>query len=112
MIVRATVSATITNSAPPSAAAGMLILLSLLLVPVAVAVGVLRYRLLGIEAVLRRGLVYGMYTCVVVAVYLAVTAAAGAAVGAALDSRPLPGVWPRTAVSCWPSSTTPNQTSS
>jgi signal transduction histidine kinase len=72
--------------------ANVLILLSLLLVPVAVAVGVLRYRLLGIEAVLRRGLVYGMYTCVVVAVYLAVTAAAGAAVGAALDSRPLPGV--------------------
>ena len=72
--------------------ANVLILLSLLLVPVAVAVGVLRYRLLGIETVLRRGLVYGMYTCVVVAAYLGATAAAGAMVGAALDSRPLPGV--------------------
>jgi signal transduction histidine kinase len=72
--------------------ANMLILLSLLLVPGALAVGVLRYRLLGIEAVLRRGLVYGAYTFAVVAAYLSVTAAAGAIVGAALDSRPLPGV--------------------
>ena len=72
--------------------ANVLILLSLLLVPAAVAVGVLRYRLLGIETVLRRGLVYGIYTCVVVAAYLGVTAAAGAMVGAALDSRPLLGI--------------------
>lgn len=58
------------------------------LVPVVVAVGVLRYRLLGIEAVLRRGVVYGSLTGVVILVYLAVTALAGAA----LDRRPLPGV--------------------
>lgn len=72
--------------------ANVLMLLPLLLVPIAVAVGVLRYRLFGIETVLRRGLVYGMYTSVVVAAYLVVTAAAGAVVGAALNSRPLPGV--------------------
>ncbi|MGK5685507.1 sensor histidine kinase [Actinoplanes sp. URMC 104] len=72
--------------------ANVLMLLPLLLVPIAVAVGVLRYRLFGIQTVLRRGLVYGMYTSAVVAAYLGVTAAAGAVVGAALDSRPLYGV--------------------
>jgi signal transduction histidine kinase len=58
------------------------------LIPVAVAVGVLRYRLLGIETVLRRGLVYGVATAAVVAVYLAVTAAAGSQLG----RGSLPGV--------------------
>jgi signal transduction histidine kinase len=58
------------------------------LIPVAVAVGVLRYRLLGIETVLRRGLVYGLLTAIVVAVYLVVTAVAGTQ----LDRGPLPGV--------------------
>jgi signal transduction histidine kinase len=58
------------------------------LIPVAIAVGVLRYRLLGIEVVLRRGLVYGLLTATVVAVYLVVTAAAGTQ----LDRGPLPGV--------------------
>jgi signal transduction histidine kinase len=57
-------------------------------VPVAVAVGVLRYRLLGIEVVVRRGLVYGLLTAVVVAVYLVATAVAGTR----LDRGPLPGV--------------------
>jgi signal transduction histidine kinase len=57
-------------------------------IPVAVAVGVLRYRLLGIETVLRRGLVYGLLTAAVVAVYLVVTAVAGTQ----LDRGPLPGV--------------------
>jgi signal transduction histidine kinase len=57
-------------------------------VPVAIAVGVLRYRLLGIETVLRRGLVYGLLTATVVAVYLVVTAAAGTQLG----RGPLPGV--------------------
>jgi signal transduction histidine kinase len=66
----------------------VLIFLPLLFVPVAVAVGVMRYRLLGIESVLRRGLVYGMFTMAVVGAYLLVTAIAGAA----LDRRPLPGV--------------------
>jgi signal transduction histidine kinase len=66
----------------------LLVFASMLLVPVAVAVGVLRYRLLGIEAVLRRGLVYGMFTVAVVAAYLLVTVLAGTA----LDSPRLPGV--------------------
>ena len=72
--------------------ANLLVFASLLLVPVAVAVGVLRYRLLGLETVLRRGLVYGMFTAAVVGAYLLVTAVAGAVVGAALEGRPLPGV--------------------
>jgi signal transduction histidine kinase len=57
-------------------------------IPVAVAVGVLRYHLLGIEVVLRRGLVYGALTAAVVGVYLVVTTVAGAR----LDRGPLPGV--------------------
>jgi signal transduction histidine kinase len=57
-------------------------------VPVAVAVGVLRYHLLGIEVVLRRGLVYGALTAAVVGVYLVVTMVAGAR----LYRGPLPGV--------------------
>jgi len=59
-----------------------------LLLPVAIAVGVLRYRLLGIEVVVRRGLVYGALTAAVVGVYLLVTTVAGAR----LDRGPLPGV--------------------
>ncbi|MFL6132131.1 MAG: hypothetical protein ACJ72A_04995 [Nocardioidaceae bacterium] len=47
------------------------------LIPVAVGVGIFRYNLLGIELVLRRGLVYAALTAAVVAVYLAVTAVAG-----------------------------------
>jgi len=58
------------------------------LIPVAVAVGVLRYRLLGIEVVVRRGLVYGALTATVVGVYLLVTTVAGAQ----LDRGPVPGV--------------------
>lgn len=57
-------------------------------VVVAVAVGVLRYRLLGIELVLRRGLVYGVLTAVVIAVYLVVTVL----VGSVLERGLLPGV--------------------
>jgi len=69
--------------------ANLLVLLSLLLVPLAVAVGVLRYRLLGIEAVLRSGLVYAMFTAVVVGAYLLVTTIASVV----LDrTRLLPGV--------------------
>jgi signal transduction histidine kinase len=67
--------------------AKLLVLVSLALVPVAVAVGALRYKLLGAEPVLRRGLVYGMFTFAVVGAYFLVTAVAGSA----LDSRPLPG---------------------
>lgn len=58
------------------------------IVPIAIAVGVLRYRLLGIEVVLRRGLVYGTLTALVIGVYLAVTAFGGARLGAGS----LPGV--------------------
>jgi signal transduction histidine kinase len=58
------------------------------LAPVAVAVGVLRYRLLGIETVLRRWLVYGTLTVLVFAVYLAAATLAGTL----LDRGPLPEV--------------------
>lgn len=51
------------------------------LIPVAVAVGVLRYRLLGIAIVLRRGLVYGALTATVVGVYLLVSALTAQALG-------------------------------
>lgn len=57
-------------------------------IPVAVAVGVLRYHLLGIEVMLRRGLVYSVLTAVVVGLYVAVTAVAGAQ----FQRGPLPGV--------------------
>jgi len=46
-------------------------------VPVAIAVGVLRYQLLGITVVLRRGLVYAVLTATVIAAYLGATALAG-----------------------------------
>jgi len=60
----------------------------LFLVPVAIGIGVFRHNLLGIEVVLRRGLVYATLTGVVVTVYLAVTVVAGSR----LDRDPLPGV--------------------
>jgi signal transduction histidine kinase len=58
------------------------------LIPVAVAVGVLRYKLLGIAIILRRGLVYGTLTAAVVGVYLVVSALTAQA----LDGTPIPGV--------------------
>ncbi|NMO53964.1 GAF domain-containing protein [Actinoplanes sp. TBRC 11911] len=60
----------------------------MLVIPIGVAVGVLRYHLLGIKAVLRRGLVYGTLTVLVVTVYFLVTAG----LGTVLDDKPLPGV--------------------
>jgi len=57
-------------------------------IPVAIAVGVLRYHLLGIAVVLRRGLVYAVLTATVIVVYLLVTTIAGSRV----DHGPLPGV--------------------
>lgn len=57
-------------------------------IPVAVGVGVFRYNLLGIEIVLRRGLLYGALTGVVAAVYFGATAIAGSRP----DRGPLPGV--------------------
>src|SRR5207248_10028531 len=50
-------------------------------VPVAITVGVLRYGLLGITVVLRRGLVYAVLTAAVIAVYLAVSAVTAQALG-------------------------------
>ena len=47
------------------------------LLPVAIAVGVFRYNLLGIEVVIRRGLVYGLLTAIVLAGYLLVAEAVG-----------------------------------
>ncbi|MFE1292238.1 sensor histidine kinase [Streptomyces sp. NPDC058751] len=58
------------------------------LLPVAVAVGVVRYRMLGVEIALRRTLVYGTLTAVVAGVYLL----ASAGVGAVWPSGVLPGV--------------------
>ena len=56
------------------------------LLPIAVAVGVLRYGMLGL--VLSRGLTYALLTAVVLLVYVAVTAVAGTA----LDRGPVPGI--------------------
>jgi signal transduction histidine kinase len=50
-----------------------LFLLALAMVPVAVAVGVLRYGLLGIEVVLRPALLYGLLTLLVALVFAGVT---------------------------------------
>jgi signal transduction histidine kinase len=80
-------SSVLIRSAIPSAILSFLVL-------VAVAVGVLRYRMMGIETVLRQGLVYGVLTAAVIAVYLLVTVL----VGSALRSRPLPGVLAAAAV--------------
>jgi signal transduction histidine kinase len=49
--------------------------LAFLLVPTAIAVGVLRYRLLGVDVVVRRTLLYAALTGLVLAVFVAVTAA-------------------------------------
>jgi signal transduction histidine kinase len=54
--------------------------LALISVPFVIAIGVLRYRLLGIEVVVRRALLYGALTGVVIAVFVGVTAALSTAV--------------------------------
>jgi signal transduction histidine kinase len=59
---------------------GWLYDVGLVAVPVAVAVGVLRYRLLGVEVVIRRTLQFAVLTLLVVAVYAGVTAAMSAVV--------------------------------
>ncbi|WP_250282697.1 ATP-binding protein [Frankia sp. CiP1_Cm_nod2] len=64
-----------------------LALLSCLL-PVAIAVGVFRHNLFGIQVVLRRTLVYAVLTAAVSGTYLAVTAAGGTGLG----GGGLPGV--------------------
>ena len=59
----------------------------LVAVPAAVAVGVLRYRLLGVEVVIRRTLQFAVLTLLVVAVYAAAAAAASALVSDRTGSR-------------------------
>jgi signal transduction histidine kinase len=59
---------------------GWLYDVGLVAVPAAVAVGVLRYRLLGVEVVIRRTLQFAVLTLLVVAVYAGVTAAMSAVV--------------------------------
>ncbi|MDQ1614112.1 MAG: hypothetical protein QOJ60_51, partial [Actinomycetota bacterium] len=54
--------------------------LALLAVPVAIVVGVLRYGLLGIDVVVRRTVLYGALTALVVVVFVGVTALLSAAV--------------------------------
>ena len=56
-------------------------------IPAAVAVGVLRYRLLGVEVVIRRTLQFAVLTLLVVAVYAAATAAMSALVSDGTGSR-------------------------
>ncbi|KAE8766005.1 hypothetical protein GB883_00930 [Georgenia thermotolerans] len=60
----------------------------LYLLPAAVAVGILRYRLLGIEVVLRRGLVYAALTAAIVTLHAVVALVTGAR----LTGGALPGV--------------------
>jgi signal transduction histidine kinase len=57
------------------------------LMPAAIAVGALRYNLLGLEAVLRRGLVYGTLTGAILASFLLATLAASFGLG----QRPVTG---------------------
>ena len=59
----------------------------LVAVPAAVAVGVLRYRLLGVEVVIRRTLQFAVLTLLVVAVYAAAAAAMSAVVSDGTGSR-------------------------
>jgi len=59
----------------------------LVAIPAAVAVGVLRYRLLGVEVVIRRTLQFAVLTLLVVAVYAAATAAMSALVPDGTGSR-------------------------
>jgi signal transduction histidine kinase len=59
----------------------------LVAVPAAVAVGVLRYRLLGVEVVIRRTLQFAVLTLLVVGIYTAATAATSALVAGPTGSR-------------------------
>ncbi len=61
---------------------------SFVLVPVAIGMGVFRYGLFGIESVLRRTLLYGSLTALVLALYMLVAAITGSTV----NENPLPAV--------------------
>ena len=71
----------------PLSVPGWLYDVGLVAVPAAVAVGVLRYRLLGVEVVIRRTLQFAALTLLVVAVYAAATAAMSALVSDGTGSR-------------------------
>jgi signal transduction histidine kinase len=71
----------------PLNAPGWLFDAGLVAVPAAVAVGVLRYRLLGVEVVIRRTLQFAVLTLLVVGIYTAATAATSALVAGPTGSR-------------------------
>jgi signal transduction histidine kinase len=64
----------------------VLAVLAIPLLPVSVAVAILRHRLYGVEVVVRRSLVYGTLTTVLVLVYAVVVAAVGAALPGRADA--------------------------
>jgi hypothetical protein len=74
----------------PLNAPGWLFDAGLVAVPAAVAVGVLRYRLLGVEVVIRRTLQFAVLTLLVVGIYTAAAAATSALVAGPTGSRVLP----------------------
>ena len=71
----------------PLNAPGWLFDAGLVAVPAAVAVGVLRYRLLGVEVVIRRTLQFAVLTLLVVGIYTAAAAATSALVAGQTGSR-------------------------
>jgi signal transduction histidine kinase len=81
------VTAAIVVVLTPLSAPGWLFDIGLVAVPAAVAVGVLRYRLLGVEVVIRRTLQFAVLTLLVVAVYTAATAATSAVISDRTGSR-------------------------
>ncbi|TRW44515.1 ATP-binding protein [Georgenia yuyongxinii] len=87
-LLTAVVVILLTQSLGDSTAALWAQVAGLYLLPAAVAVGILRYRLLGIEVVLRRGLVYAALTAAIVALHAAVALVTGAR----LTGGALPGV--------------------
>ncbi|MFD1505717.1 hypothetical protein FE374_01045 [Georgenia yuyongxinii] len=87
-LLTAVVVILVTQSLGDSTAALWAQAAGLYLLPAAVAVGILRYRLLGIELVLRRGLVYAALTAAIVALHAVVALVTGAR----LTGGALPGV--------------------
>jgi len=87
-LLTAVVVIILTQALGSSPAAQWLQAAGLYLLPAAIAVGILRYRLLGIEVALRRGLVYAVLTACIVAVH----ALLAALTGARLTGAALPGV--------------------
>ncbi|MPV37992.1 sensor histidine kinase [Georgenia subflava] len=88
LLLTAVVVVMLTQALGSSTTAQWLQAVGLYLLPAATAVGILRYRLLGIEIVLRRGLVYAVLTAGIVAAHALVAAVTGAR----LTGGALPGV--------------------